>query len=124
MPWSPEFMYQRMLARDARYNGRFVVGVLTTGIYCLPACPARKPKPENIRFFADEDAARRAGLRPCQRCRPEYFYRGEDWDLALLDGLVARVRKAPADFTDAASLARACGVGTSKLNQLFRGHFH
>src|SRR5438105_6408994 len=124
MQWSPNFMYERILARDQRYNGRFVVGVVTTGIYCLPACPARKPKLENIRFYHDETEAKHAGLRPCQRCRPEYFYRGEDWDLNLVDGLLKRVRDGVSEFPDAPSLARACGVGGTKLNELFRSHLH
>ena len=59
-----DFMYQRILAKDRGFDGRFVTGVLTTGIYCLPSCPARKPKLENVRFFRDEDTAAATGLRP------------------------------------------------------------
>ncbi len=53
------------MARDRTYDGRFVSGVLSTGIYCRPSCPARHPKRENVRFFTDGAAARAAGLRPC-----------------------------------------------------------
>ncbi|MCP4250656.1 MAG: DNA-3-methyladenine glycosylase 2 family protein, partial [bacterium] len=67
-----EFM-QRFLNRDRAWDGRFLTGVLTTGIYCLPSCPARRPKPENVRFFTAESDARDAGLRPCKRCRPDRF---------------------------------------------------
>ena len=45
-------------------------GVVTTGIYCLPGCPARPPRPQNVRFFGDARAAEAAGMRPCRRCRP------------------------------------------------------
>jgi len=55
-------MFARVLESDASYNGRFFTGVLTTGIYCLPACKARKPKPANVRFFPTCEAARAAGL--------------------------------------------------------------
>src|SRR6185436_2344905 len=54
MELTREFMLERFLARDAAWNGRFVTGVVTTGIYCLPSCTARKPRPENVRFFDTE----------------------------------------------------------------------
>ena len=69
MRWTDEYLYERILAKDASFNGRILTGVLTTGIYCLPSCPARKPMAVNVRFFEDESAAREAGLRPCKRCR-------------------------------------------------------
>lgn len=57
--------------RDARYEGVFVLAVRTTGVACRPGCPARTPRPENLEFFADLEAAEAAGFRPCRRCRPE-----------------------------------------------------
>ena len=65
-----DIYYQAMLARDHRFDGKFFVGVKTTGIYCRPICPA-KPKRENVEFFSDYLAAEKAGYRPCLRCRPE-----------------------------------------------------
>ena len=76
MALARERMIDRMLASDSAYDGRFLTGVLTTGIYCLPSCRARKPKPENVRFFDNPEAALQAGLRPCKRCRPDDFYSG------------------------------------------------
>lgn len=58
-------------ARDKASDGAFVVAVRTTRIYCRPSCPARRPRPENIAFYADGPAAREAGYRPCLRCRPD-----------------------------------------------------
>src|SRR3546814_1494642 len=58
-------------ARDRAADGKFVVGVVTTGIYCRPSCPARRPRPENVRFYADGASARADGLRACLRCRPD-----------------------------------------------------
>ncbi|MGB5739180.1 MAG: Ada metal-binding domain-containing protein, partial [Woeseia sp.] len=58
-------------ARDPRFDGRFFIGVRTTGIYCRPICPAVTPKRENITFYPSAAAAGEAGLRPCLRCRPE-----------------------------------------------------
>lgn len=124
MSLTDDFMYQRMMERDAAYDGRFITGVLTTGIYCLPSCTARKPLRGNVKFFHLEDEAKAAGLRPCKRCRPELFYRGEDWDRSLYEGLTARVAANPAGFADAEALAAACGVSAGKLGQLFRDHAH
>lgn len=63
--------YRALASRDPRFDGRFVAGVLSTGIYCRPVCPARLPKPEHVRFLPSAAAAERAGLRACRRCRPE-----------------------------------------------------
>ncbi|HNP37873.1 MAG TPA: Ada metal-binding domain-containing protein, partial [Woeseiaceae bacterium] len=65
-------VYERArLARDARFDGHFYVGVRTTGIYCRPICPANPPKSENVSYYPSAAAASEAGLRPCLRCRPE-----------------------------------------------------
>jgi AraC family transcriptional regulator of adaptative response / DNA-3-methyladenine glycosylase II len=119
-----ERMIERMLASDPAYNGRFLTGVLTTGIYCLPSCRARKPKPDNVRFFPSVEAARGAGLRPCKRCRPDDFYVRRDPDRELVEGLVERLEADPAAFADVDALVAASGVGSSKLHELFRRHFH
>jgi AraC family transcriptional regulator of adaptative response/methylated-DNA-[protein]-cysteine methyltransferase len=63
-------MEQAFLASDASYNGLFFTGVRTTGIFCLPSCPARKPLPQNIEFFPSVKDAVFAGYRACKRCRP------------------------------------------------------
>lgn len=63
--------YRALVARDARFDGVFFVGVTTTRIYCRPICPARTPASKNCRFFAIAAAAEQAGFRPCLRCRPE-----------------------------------------------------
>jgi AraC family transcriptional regulator of adaptative response/methylated-DNA-[protein]-cysteine methyltransferase len=70
-PIDAEAAWTAVLARDRSADGRFVTGVLTTGIYCRPSCPARHPKRPNVRFFADGAQARAAGLRACLRCRPD-----------------------------------------------------
>ncbi len=118
------FSWDRAEARAGRFDGRFIVGVLTTGIYCLPSCSARQPKPENVRVLRTEAEASALGLRPCKRCRPDMYYRGEDTDIALFEALAARVRAAPADHTDTAGLARNCGVSQTKLGDLLRMHAH
>jgi AraC family transcriptional regulator of adaptative response / DNA-3-methyladenine glycosylase II len=117
-------LYAKFLERNPAYDGKFLTGVLTTGIYCLPSCPARRPKRENVRFFRTPEEARNSGLRPCHRCRPDWFYRGEEWYENLYEKTAARVRGALATFSDAADIARAAGLSRTALNDLFRRHAH
>jgi AraC family transcriptional regulator of adaptative response/methylated-DNA-[protein]-cysteine methyltransferase len=63
--------WQAMSARDPQADGCFVYAVKTTGIYCRPTCPSRRPKPENVEFFDNAQLAGQAGYRACQRCRPD-----------------------------------------------------
>lgn len=72
--------YAALRARDARFDGRFYVGVVTTGIYCRPICAARTPKRENVRFYATAAGASAAGLRACRRCRPDTVPGSRNWD--------------------------------------------
>ncbi len=65
------------LAKDRRFDGQFVTGVHSTGIYCRPSCPARAPKRENVRFYANSAEAEAAGLRACKRCAPNDVSREE-----------------------------------------------
>ena len=65
------------LAKDRRFDGVFVTGVHSTGIYCRPSCPAKAPKRENVRFYSDPAAAEAAGLRACKRCAPDRQSREE-----------------------------------------------
>ncbi len=69
MPPTTE-MERAYLERDASFNGLFFLGVRTTGIFCRPTCPARKPLPKNVEYFPTARAALLAGYRPCKRCRP------------------------------------------------------
>lgn len=119
-----EQLLRRFLARDPADNGHFLFGVRTTGIYCLPGCRAKTPRPENVSFFADPAAARSAGLRACKRCRPDDFYRRHDPERERARALATAVRATPGEFADTGALARRAGLGATKLNALFRHHFH
>jgi AraC family transcriptional regulator of adaptative response / DNA-3-methyladenine glycosylase II len=63
--------YKALIARDARFDGIFFVGVTSTGIYCRPICPVKPPKERNCNFYNSAQEAEQAGFRPCLRCRPE-----------------------------------------------------
>lgn len=69
--YDADALYRAVASRDRRFDGRFVLGVTSTGIYCRPSCPARTPKPQNVRYFAVPAAAVAAGFRACRRCRPD-----------------------------------------------------
>ena len=122
--------YEALVRRDARLDGVVFVGVVTTGIYCRPICPARKPKAENCRFFETAVQAEHAGFRPCKRCRPEAAPASPAWA-----GTYATVRRALALIEDGAldghntaeggSLDALCarlGVGERHLRRLFARH--
>ena len=121
---SREERLARMYARDRTADGRFVTGVLTTGIYCLPSCSGRKPLARNVVFYDTVEEARAAGLRPCLRCRPDDFYAGRDPERERIEGLVAAVRADPAAFPDPAAMAAAAALGATKLHALCREHYH
>lgn len=122
--WDEAQLYRRFLERNPEFDGQFLTGVITTGIYCLPSCPARRPKPENVRFFETPEQARKFGLRPCHRCHPDALYRGEAWSEAIFEQTAERVRRNPADFADLAAVARRAGLSRTSLNTLFQEHGH
>ena len=68
---SDKICEQARLSKDPRFDGRFFTGVISTGIYCRPICPAPPPKSENVVYFPHASVAQQAGLRPCLRCHPE-----------------------------------------------------
>jgi AraC family transcriptional regulator of adaptative response / DNA-3-methyladenine glycosylase II len=72
--------YPAISSKDRRFDGRFWVGVTSTGIYCRPSCPARTPKRENCRFFPSVAAASKAGFRACRRCAPDAVPGSPQWD--------------------------------------------
>ncbi len=117
----PEVCQRARKARDPRFDGRFIVGVLTTGIYCRPVCPARVPAEDNVRYFPTPAAAQDAGFRPCLRCRPETARRLPEWTLAN-DTVVRGLRLIDAGFLDThpvEALAERLGITGRHLNRLF-----
>lgn len=92
----PDQCYRAVASRDARFDGWFIVGVTSTGIYCRPSCPTPiRPKRENTKFFATAAAAQRAGFRACKRCRPDASPGSPQWDLRA--DLVGRAMRLIAD---------------------------
>ena len=112
-------MVRAMLERDTAYEGVFFTAVKTTGIFCRPSCTARKPKPENVEFFAHADEAMSAGYRACLRCKPlDAAAIAPDWIQALLKAVDDQP---DLRWTDASLLEQ--GIEPLKLRRWFKQHF-
>lgn len=114
MTISDDDRWAAVLRRDRALDGRFVTGVLTTGIYCRPSCAARHPARGNVRFFADGAAARGAGLRPCKRCLPDDVARDEGAVLAAIAAI--KDSEEPLALAD---LARRTGYSATHFQRVF-----
>ncbi len=102
------------MAKDRRYDGRFVTGVHSTGIYCRPSCPARAPRRENVRFYATAAEAEAAGLRACKRCLPNAVARDEAAVVAAIDEI-----KASSGLPKLDELAALTGYSPSHFQRVF-----
>jgi AraC family transcriptional regulator of adaptative response / DNA-3-methyladenine glycosylase II len=113
--------YQATSSRDARFDGRFIVGVRTTRVYCRPSCPSPVcPKPKNVTFYRSTAAAQQAGLRACKRCSPDAVPGSPEWNSRgdvvsrgmrlIADGVV--------DREGVAGVARRLDVSVRHLHRL------
>ena len=117
LPTTPARRWRIVLARDRRYDGRFVYAVRSTGVYCRPSCPSRRPRRAQVAFYSGPDDAEAAGFRACRRCHPR--------DAGAADPAATLVRAACARLDAApeqplAPLARALGASPFQLTRAFR----
>jgi AraC family transcriptional regulator of adaptative response / DNA-3-methyladenine glycosylase II len=112
------------VSRDSRFDGRFFVGVRTTGVYCRPICPARTPLRRNVRFFTCAAAAEEAGFRPCRRCRPETAPGTPAWvgSSATVTRALRLIASGSLDSQGVDGLADRLGVGARQVRRLFAEH--
>src|ERR1700678_2150097 len=110
-------MRQAISERDARYDGAFVYGVITTGVYCRPSCRSRPAKAENVRFFANPAAAEAAGLRACKRCDPR---RTHDRSTRLMQALAQYIDQHAGDTLPLAHLAEQAHLSPTHLQRTFK----
>src|SRR6478672_8450352 len=103
------------MRRDRAWDGRVIGAVKSTGIYCKPSCPARRPKRENVEFFASAEEARSAGYRPCLRCKPDEVGRDREAVSAAVK-LIERSEEAPT----LGELAEAVGYAPHHFQRLFK----
>ncbi|MEO9635866.1 MAG: methylated-DNA--[protein]-cysteine S-methyltransferase [Parasphingorhabdus sp.] len=107
--------WQAMENRDRSFDGKFVTGVLSTGIYCRPSCAARHPKRENVRFFAKPEQAEAAGLRACLRCLPNDVARDEGAVKLVIDAI--RMAETAPKLNE---LAELTGYSPTHLQRIFK----
>ena len=115
---------QARKARDPRFDGRFFIGVRTTGIYCRPVCPVTMPREENVNFFESAAAASEAGYRPCLRCRPESAPGMPTWrgSSTTVTRALKLINDGALDQGSVAVLCDRLGVTTRHLAGLFANH--
>jgi len=111
---------EAIASRDRRFDGEFVFAVRTTGVYCRPSCPAKRPKPRNIVVYASNAEARDAGYRPCRRCRPEDPVRPDE---ALAGRARRLIDEAEEDAPTLARLAAGIGISAGHLQRVFKRVF-
>ena len=115
IPIDTDAAWAAVLARDSAADGRFVTGVLTTGIYCRPSCAARHPRRENVRFYATPEAAERDGLRACLRCKPNEISR----DAAAVEKAIALLGESEQPLA-LEEIAAAVGYSPFHFHRLFK----
>lgn len=114
-----EERWQAVLRRDGGCDGRFVYAVRSTGIYCRPSCPARRPRREMVEFYASPEEAERAGYRPCRRCRPDGATPAEP-NLDLVGAICRYLDEAREPAPTLADLGRRFGLSPSHLQRTFK----
>lgn len=121
----PDRCYRALASRDRRFDGRFFVGVSTTGIYCRPVCPAKLPRPERCAYFISAAAAEGAGFRPCLRCRPELApgLAAVDATGALAQAAARRIAAGALNGRSVEALAEDLGSGARQVRRALRREY-
>jgi AraC family transcriptional regulator of adaptative response/methylated-DNA-[protein]-cysteine methyltransferase len=110
-------MRRAVAARNAGFDGTFVYGVVTTGVYCRPSCASRPAKPDNMRFFPNPDAAERAGLRACKRCKPRDTH---DRTVELMQALARYVETHSEEPLSLQKLSQQAHLSPAHLQRTFK----
>lgn len=112
-------VYATILRRDASLDGRYYVGIVSTGIFCRPSCRSRTPKPENVRVYESIEEARKAGFRACKRCRPDTPGK-EGPDAAMASAVTDLIRKHYAENLTLGDLAARLNVSPFHLQRVYK----
>ncbi|MDQ3928105.1 MAG: bifunctional DNA-binding transcriptional regulator/O6-methylguanine-DNA methyltransferase Ada [Chloroflexota bacterium] len=118
---SDESCWEAVLRRDSGLDGAFVYGVRSTGVFCRPSCPSRRPRREQVRFFPIPEAAEQAGFRSCRRCRP-VDAEVRDPHLGLVQQVCRLIEREPEDegATSLTALSEAVGLSPYHLQRVFK----
>ncbi|HEY6048554.1 MAG TPA: methylated-DNA--[protein]-cysteine S-methyltransferase [Sphingomicrobium sp.] len=111
----PDTAWAAFMRRDRSWDGRVIGAVSTTGVYCKPSCPARRPRRENVTFYASTEEAAAAGYRPCLRCKPDEVSRDRE-AVAKAVKVLEQAEEPPS----LAELAQAVGYAPHHFQRLFK----
>ena len=117
--YSEEQRWQAVLTRDGRYDGEFVYGVRSTGIYCRPICPSRRPQRKQAVFFPVPELAERAGFRPCRRCDP-HLSRSSHPQLEMARRICTYIEDHSENLPTLRELGSLVGVSQDHLHRVFK----
>jgi len=112
-------MVEAMIKRDSTYDGKFYVGVHSTGIYCLPSCKAKKPQLKNVIFYSTREEAIAVGLRGCKRCKSEQY---PDVLPMWLQSVLKFMRENRTERLNEGKLIQMAGVDISTIRRYFKTH--
>jgi AraC family transcriptional regulator of adaptative response/methylated-DNA-[protein]-cysteine methyltransferase len=118
-----ELRWQAVEDRDRSYDGRFVYAVDSTGVYCRPTCPSRRPQQSRVHFFDGPEEAERAGYRACRRCLPDQpSPQSQQAELVrrVCDRIADQIQEHPEGLPSLSQLSQAAGVSPSHLQRVFR----
>ncbi|GBG57339.1 AraC family transcriptional regulator [Sporomusaceae bacterium FL31] len=110
--------WQAVVTCDKSYDGLFLYGVTTTGIFCRPSCRAKTPIRKNVIFFTSAEAALHAGFRPCKKCRPDMASFEPDQD--VIEKAILLFNQNYNQPIDMAAVAKQIGISLSHFNRLFK----
>ncbi|HEU4564519.1 MAG TPA: bifunctional DNA-binding transcriptional regulator/O6-methylguanine-DNA methyltransferase Ada [Gemmatimonadaceae bacterium] len=116
-------MWRAVEARDGAWDGRFVYAVTSTGVYCRPSCPSRRPRRRNVRFFEAPAAAEREGFRACRRCRPSDQPRAVECATRARELLDAHLASGEDGRITLAALGERVGMSPFHLQRVFKSLF-
>ncbi len=119
IPFVSDELWQAVVAKDARCDGQFVFAVSSTGVYCRPSCPSRRPHRERVSFYSLPEAAEQAGFRACLRCHPKRA-RILDPQIALVQSVCRQLDKSEAENVTLADLAAESGISVFHLQRTFK----
>src|SRR5688572_26423753 len=111
-------LWNAILTRDSQFDGRFVFAVSSTGIYCRPSCPARRPRRERVSFFSLPQAAEQSGFRPCKRCRPQEG--PADPQVELVKRACRLIEDSLEETMDLETLGSSLGISSFHLQRTFK----
>ena len=117
---NPQALWHAVLARDRAADGLFVYAVTSTGVYCRPSCPSRRPNRDRVEFFPASAMAEAGGYRPCRRCHPEAKIASSSSPADRVRHACEAVARSPEARWTSAALARAGGTSVVQLQRAFR----